>query len=173
MMYNYIKLSNLLIIQRKTHMSRKKTDRALELMKPVDETDMQILDLLRENARMSLKDISSSVHLTSPAVSARIEKLEAAGLVKGYHADIDLEQLGYKIKSFIMISVEPEDHVEFYSFVRNEECVLECSHITGNFSMLLKVVFSSTSDLDRFVGRLQQFGKTETQVVFSTVLERH
>ena len=46
-------------------------------------------------------------------------------------------------------------------------------HETGVYSMLLKVVFPSTSDLDTFIGQLQEFGKTETQVVFSTILEKH
>ena len=67
----------------------------------------------------------------------------------------------------------PEDQRKFYDFVQKEDCILECSHITGPFSMLLKVVFTTTADLDTFIGQLQEFGKTETQVVFSTVLERH
>ena len=46
-------------------------------------------------------------------------------------------------------------------------------HETGVYSMLLKVVFPSTSDLDTFIGQLQEFGKAETQVVFSTILEKH
>ncbi|MBQ6583384.1 MAG: Lrp/AsnC family transcriptional regulator [Mogibacterium sp.] len=139
----------------------------------MDEMDVQILNLLKMNARMSLKDLSSEIHLTAPALSARIEKLEAAGYIKGYYADIDLDKLGYKIKAFIQLSVLPEDQRKFYDFIQREDCILECSHITGPFSMLLKVVFPSTADLDVFIGRLQEFGRTETQVVFSTVLERH
>ena len=142
-------------------------------MKTIDEMDVQILNLLKMNARMSLKDLSSEIHLTAPALSARIEKLEAAGYIKGYYADIDLDKLGYKIKAFIQLSVLPEDQRKFYDFIQREDCILECSHITGPFSMLLKVVFPSTADLDVFIGRLQEFGRTETQVVFSTVLERH
>ena len=57
----------------------------------LDRVDMKILELLQENARMSLKDISSQVFLTSPAVSARIEKLERVGVIEGYHAKINRE----------------------------------------------------------------------------------
>ena len=135
--------------------------------------DVQILNLLKMNARMSLKELSSEVHLTTPALSARIDKLENAGFIKGYHADVDLEKIGYKIKAFIQMSVLPEDQRKFYDFIQKEDSILECSHITGPFSMLLKVVFPSTADLDTFIGQLQEFGRTETQVVFSTVLERH
>ena len=142
-------------------------------MKAIDSTDIQILNLLKADARQSLKDLSEEVHMTTPALSARIEKLENAGYINGYHADVDLEKLGYNIRAFVSISVNPEDQRRFYDFVMKKQCVLECSHITGRFSMLLKVVFPSTSDLDTFVGELQEFGKTETQVVFSTVIERY
>jgi Lrp/AsnC family leucine-responsive transcriptional regulator len=128
---------------------------------------------MKATARMSLKALSSEVHLTTPALSARIEKLENAGFIKGYHADVDLEKIGYKIKAFIQMSVLPEDQRRFYDFIQKKDFVLECDHITGQFSMLLKVVFPTTSELDTFIGELQEFGKTETQVVFSTILERH
>ena len=138
-----------------------------------DEVDKKILNRLRQNGRISLKELSSEVFLTMPAVSARIEKLEREGYIKGYHAEVDLEKLGYGIKAFILITVKPEDNKKFYEFVRGERCILECNHITGNYSMILKAVFSSTTLLDEFLGRLQSFGKTETHVVFSTAVERY
>ena len=128
-------------------------------MRNLDDIDIKILNQLRKNARTPMKELSALVYLTTPAVSARIDKLEKDGYIKGYHANLDLEKLGYGIKAFIMITVE--------------KSVLECNHITGPYSMILKVVFSSTSLLDEFLGKLQVFGKTETQVVFSTALERH
>ena len=86
-------------------------------MRQIDDTDRKILEYLRENGRISMKDLSSAVFLTVPAVSARVEKLEKEGYIKGYHAVLDLEKLGYGIKAFIMITVEPEDHKKFYEFV--------------------------------------------------------
>ncbi|MGN0718681.1 MAG: Lrp/AsnC family transcriptional regulator [Anaerovoracaceae bacterium] len=142
-------------------------------MRSLDEVDKKILNRLRQNGRISLKELSSEVFLTMPAVSARIEKLEREGYIKGYHAEVDLEKLGYGIKAFILITVKPEDNKKFYEFVRGERCILECNHITGNYSMILKAVFSSTTLLDEFLGRLQSFGKTETHVVFSTAVERY
>ena len=142
-------------------------------MRSLDEVDKKILNRLRQNGRISLKELSSEVFLTMPAVSARIEKLEREGYIKGYHAEVDLEKLGYGIKAFILITVKPEDNKKFYEFVREERCILECSHITGNYSMILKAVFSSTTLLDEFLGKLQSFGKTETHVVFSTAVERY
>lgn len=142
-------------------------------MKTLDETDFKLLDLLRQNARMPLKDLSAEVFLSTPAVSARIEKLENDGFIKGYHAATDYEKLGNGIKAFIMITVRPEDKPEFIEFMSNSECVLECNNITGNYSMIVKAMFPSTTPMNAFVGELQRFGKTQTQVVFETIVERY
>ena len=142
-------------------------------MKALDTIDKEILKKLQENARIPLKDLSAEVFLTTPAVSARIEKLEKEGYLKGYHAEVDIEKLGYVVKAYIMITVKPEDIKKFYTFVGKQECVMECSHITGPYSMIVKVAFPSTVMLEIFLGKLQSFGKTETQVVFSTFIENH
>jgi len=142
-------------------------------MKNIDSLDVQIMNQLKMNARVSLAELSSATELTETALAERIDNLEKAGYINGYYTDINLSKIGYNIKAFIMISVLPEDQRKFYDFIQKEDSILECNHITGPFSMLLKVVFPSTADLDTFIGQLQEFGKTETQVVFSTVLERH
>lgn len=142
-------------------------------MKNLDQMDVQIMNLLKADARASVDALAGQLGLDADELAERIDNLERAGYIKGYYTDIDLEKIGYRIKAFILISVLPEDQRKFYDFIQKEDCILECSHITGAFSMLLKVVFPSTSDLDTFIGQLQEFGKTETQVVFSTVLERH
>ena len=142
-------------------------------MRALDEIDKKILNRLRQNGRISLKELSAEVFLTMPAVSARIEKLEREGFIRGYHASMDMGKLGYGIKAFILITVKPEEHKRFYEFAKEEKCILECSHITGNYSMILKAVFPTTMMLDEFVGRLQAFGNTETHIVFSTAVERY
>ena len=142
-------------------------------MTTLDQMDVQIMNLLKMNARASEGELAGKLGLDTAEIAERIDNLENEGYIKGYYTDIDLEKIGYRIKAFIMISVLPEDQRKFYDFIQKEDCVLECNHITGAFSMLMKVVFPSTSDLDTFIGQLQEFGRTETQVVFSTVLERH
>lgn len=139
----------------------------------IDSIDVQIMNLLKINARTPADQLAAELGIEANELATRMDNLEKAGYIKGYYTDIDLEKIGYRIKAFIMISVLPEDQRKFYDFIQKEDSILECSHITGPFSMLLKVVFPSTADLDTFIGQLQEFGKTETQVVFSTVLERH
>ncbi len=134
----------------------------------MDDIDRKILKLLQENARMSLKTIAEKTFLSSPAVSARIEKLEKDGVIAGYHAMVDPMKLGYHILAFVNLDVIPEDKPKFYAFAESVPNVLECSCVTGEYSMLMKVAFQSTMELDIFIGQLQKFGKTSTQIVFST-----
>lgn len=137
----------------------------------MDKIDKQILDILQENARTPLKAIAEKVFLSSPAVSIRIEHLEQQGIITGFKTTIDQYKLGYHITAFINLAMDPTLKPEFYPFIQNEPNVLECNCVTGEYSMLLKVAFPSTMDLDVFIGKLQQFGKTSTQIVFSTPVE--
>ena len=134
----------------------------------LDHIDEQIIKLLHENARIPLKTIASQVFLSSPAVSARIERLEQAGIITGYTAKVNPAELGYHIKAFINLEVNPGQKKDFYPYIKSCNNVIECNCVTGNYSMLLKVVFPSTMELDTFIGQLQKFGRTSTQIVFST-----
>ena len=136
----------------------------------LDHIDEQIIKLLHENARIPLKTIASQVFLSSPAVSTRIERLEKAGILTGYHATIDPVALGYHITAFINLTLDPKQKDEFYPYVKDCPNVLECNCVTGTYSIMLKVAFPSTMELDTFIGHLQRFGNTQTQIVFSTAV---
>lgn len=137
----------------------------------MDNIDKKILHLLQENARYPLKHLASKVFLSSPAVSARIERLEKSGIISGYHASIAPVSLGYHITAFIHMALDPKQKPEFYPFIDSCPNVLECNCVTGAYSMLIKVCFPSTMELDTFIGQLQKYGNTETQIVFSTPVQ--
>ena len=137
----------------------------------MDKIDYKIIELLQKNARYPLKHLAEEVYLSTPAVSARIEKLENAGVITGYTAQVDPLKLGYNIKAFINLEMTPTQKAEFYPFIAQCPNVLECNCITGKYSMLIKVAYHTTLELDAFIGKLQKFGNTETQIVFSTAVE--
>ena len=128
----------------------------------MDEIDLKLLRLLQKNARTPIKALAGEVRLSSPAVSARIERLEKQGVIRAYTLDLDPLQLGHHILAYIHLDMQPTQKEEFYPFIA------ACSNVLGNYSMLIKVSFASTQELDGFIGRLQKFGKTETQIVFSS-----
>ena len=134
----------------------------------MDHIDREILQILQHNARTSLKTIAEKTFLSSPAVSARIEKLEKDQVITGYQAQVNPMKLGYHILAFINLNVVPEDKQRFYQYAESIPNILECSSVTGEFSVMMKVAFESTAQLDTFLGQLQKFGKTSTQVVFAT-----
>ncbi|MGN1086370.1 MAG: Lrp/AsnC family transcriptional regulator [Porcipelethomonas sp.] len=134
----------------------------------MDKIDVKLITLLQENARYPLKFLASQVFLSAPAVSSRIDKLEKQGIILGYNTVIDKQKLGYHITAFINLEMTPNQKPEFYPFIQQCPNVLECNCVTGSFSMLIKVAFHSTQELDTFIGQLQHFGNTSTQIVFST-----
>jgi len=109
----------------------------------LDMIDEKIVELLQENARIAIKEIAAQVFLSSPAVTARIERLESKGIIKGYHAAVDSVNLGYKIKAFVNLDLEPVQKEEFYPFIESVENVIECNCVTGEYSMLsfVNVIF--------------------------------
>ena len=137
----------------------------------LDNIDKMIITMLQENARMSLKEIAQKVYLSSPAVSARIDTLVQNGYIEGFHARINPIKLGYHIKAFINLEVSPIDKKDIYPYINSCKNVVECNCVTGDYSMLLEVLFPSTDELDQFIGELQKYGRTKTLIVFSTCVE--
>lgn len=137
----------------------------------IDDTDFKIIELMRQNARISVKEIADNVFLSPTAISSRIDRLERDGVIEGYYAHISPAALGYDVKAFINLEVDPSQKQEFYPYIEGCYNVVECSCVTGDFSMLIEVVFKDTMSLDKFIGELQRFGKTKTQIAFSTSVE--
>ncbi len=133
----------------------------------MDKIDRKLLRLLQENARYTLKQLSEKVYLSSPAVAARIEKLEEEGIITGYHADVSLDKMGFHITAFINLEMPPKQKATFLTYIAEVPNVIECDVVSGSYSVLIKVSFPSTTDLDLFIGQLQKYGHTETQIVFS------
>ena len=137
----------------------------------IDDTDRQILSLLKDNARIPAKRIAEKTFLSPTAIATRIERLEEEGYITGYHAHLNPELLGFQVKAFINLEVDPVLKKEFYPYIQSQLNVVECNCVTGDFSMLVEVLFPTTSDLDVFINELQHFGRTKTLIVFSTSVE--
>jgi len=145
---------------------------ALEL----DDIDRRLLDLLQDDCRTALARLGEQVGLSAPSVLERIKKLEAAGIVSGYHALLDAKRLGLDITAFIgVITGNAAAIGQFEQQVSGMDDVLECHHVTGEYTLLLKVKTANTSSLERLISRvrlLDGVARTETLVVLSTHIER-
>lgn len=135
----------------------------------MDKIDRKIINSLQKNARASLKDLSKECFISSPAIAARISKLEKSGIINGYHSSVNMEKIGFHVRAFIQVQLEPRQKKDFYPYVQSIPNVIECNCVTGDYSEIMEVIFPSTKDLDDFINIIQQrFGKTSTQIVFST-----
>lgn len=134
----------------------------------MDHIDRTLVALLQENARLPLSSLAKQVFLSSPAVSARLERLERSGIIRGYAAQTDPLKLGYPITAFISLDLKPVQKPEFYPYIERVENILEVYCITGKYSILMKAAFPGMAQLDAFLGELSRFGNTQTQIVFSS-----
>ncbi|MBQ9277473.1 MAG: Lrp/AsnC family transcriptional regulator [Lachnospiraceae bacterium] len=137
----------------------------------LDEVDEKILEILQDNARTSLKDIAEQVFLSPTAVGTRIDRMLEEGVLEGFTTRLNPEAMGHYVKAFINLQVEPVQREEFYEYIDGFLNVIECNCVTGDYSMLIEVRFPTTTELDHFIVELQRFGKTKTQIVFSTCVK--
>jgi Lrp/AsnC family transcriptional regulator, leucine-responsive regulatory protein len=142
----------------------------------LDDIDLRILGLLQEDCRTSLVRLGEQVGLSAPAVLERIKKLEAAHVITGYSAMLDARRLGLDITAFIGVIISHPNLIgDFERQAASLRDVLECHHVTGEYTLLLKVKTANTSTLERLISQIRSLagvGRTETMVVLSTHTER-
>jgi Lrp/AsnC family transcriptional regulator, leucine-responsive regulatory protein len=142
----------------------------------IDPIDYQLISLLQDHGRMSQIDLAAAVGLSQPAVAERIRKLEQQGIIIGFLAWIDARKLGMDVTAFIGVGIEhPKYNVRFAKEIRALPEVLECHHVTGADSYLLKVKTETTESLDRLISeklrRIPGVKTTRTTIVMSSVKE--
>lgn len=124
----------------------------------LDQHEVRILRLLRENGRMPVQDISERVGLSPTPVARRIRALESRGVITGYTALIDEEALGYGVSVFVSVQLDKQiDRAleDFESAIRALPEVADCWLMTGNRDYLLRVVTRSLASFETFLtGRL-------------------
>ena len=136
----------------------------------LDAHDRKILALLQENARYSYSEIGRRIHLTSPAVTERVRRLEEAGIIQAYSARLDLRALGYSFEAFVHITVESHDALDAWAAARPEVLALHAT--TGNHCALLRLALSSPEHLQACLKSLGNIGKTSTAMVLSSQHEQ-
>jgi Lrp/AsnC family leucine-responsive transcriptional regulator len=142
----------------------------------LDDTDRKILSLLQQDCKTPLAKIGERVGLSAPSVVERVRKLESEGFVHGYHAGLDARRLGFDITAFIGVSIgHPKGITFFEQQLPMLDQVLECHHVTGEHTLLLKVKTRNTQSLEaliRVLRSIEGVERTETSVVLSTKVER-
>jgi Lrp/AsnC family transcriptional regulator, leucine-responsive regulatory protein len=134
----------------------------------LDDVNWRILVALQENARVSFSELGRRVGLTPPAVAERVRRLEEAGVITGYRAQLDVAKLGLPLSAIIRLAPRARDAREVGRLVRSLPEVLECHHVTGEDCYVLRVAFPSMGHLESLLEQLLRCGITTTSMVLST-----
>ncbi|MBV8633378.1 MAG: Lrp/AsnC family transcriptional regulator [Burkholderiaceae bacterium] len=131
----------------------------------IDKYDRKILAALAENARIRFAELARRVNLSAPAVADRVEKLERAGIITGYHVSVDSSKVGCPIQCVIELTVK---HLEYYTVIEQVKAmpeIIECVSVTGTSALLMRAALDAMPSLQGLIARLMQYGDTKTSIV--------
>ncbi len=143
----------------------------------MDKIDVKILRVLQNNARITVSEMSSIVNLSISAVSERLKKLEVSGIIEQYTTIINPSFLNKKLTAIMFIALEKPKYTDnFTSLVLEEEEILDCFYLAGDFDYMLKIITEDTYTLEQLLNRIKGIhgiSKTKTIVALSTVKNKH
>ncbi|MBI2542931.1 MAG: Lrp/AsnC family transcriptional regulator [Candidatus Aenigmarchaeota archaeon] len=159
--YTFVKTSLRLLKNTSEHLS-------------IDETDKKILRLVTADSRLSYREISRHLGLSTNTVIQRIGKLTANGVIKSYSADIDMKKLGYELTAIIELIAPKFIARKVLDELSASPNVFGIYYTTGNIDMVIIAKFRNIDEMNTFLNGLHaKLGdiRTETKIVFNTVKE--
>ena len=139
----------------------------------MDGLDRTILGLLQRDARMTYAEVGARVGLAGSSVHERVRKLERAGVIKGYRAEVDLGSAGYTITAFVSLALRPSSPPDMPARISEFSLVESCYSVAGERSYVLVVRSPTTTDLEDLLDALRNKLEvtTSTTIVLSTPFE--
>jgi DNA-binding Lrp family transcriptional regulator len=146
----------------------------------LDKKDMAILKLLQENARVTVKEISEKIHLSTTPVHERIKRMEESGVIKQYVTLVDQNKVDLNLMVICYVSLKEHSKtagVNFIETINELHEVTECYSISGEFDFMLKVVCKDMNTYyDFHVNKLSQqenMGNVQSVFVMGVIKETH
>ncbi len=144
----------------------------------LDETDRRILRVLQRQGRISNAELAEMIHLSPSACHRRLQRLEAEGMIAGYHARLDLRRIGRATVVFVEITLSGQSDEILDAFEREVSRVpdvLECHLMAGTADYLLKIVAADTEDFARihrrYLSRLPGVTQMQSSFALRTVIQ--
>ncbi len=136
----------------------------------MDNTDMDIIRCLQEDARLTMTAIGKAVGLSQPAVAERIKRLEEQGVIEKYTAIISSEKIGKPITAFML--VRTTNCIDFINYCANFPQIVECHRISGQYNYLIKIQVESTKALEEVENSTLKYGTLQTLFTLSSPIPR-
>mgnify|MGYP003836116127 CR=1 FL=1 len=141
----------------------------------LDETDRAILRILQEDARTPFSEVARRIDMSSATVHDRVNRMEEAGVIEGYHASIDPKAVGYGVSAFVGLRVEQGREEDALDRLREIDGVREIHLTTGEWDVMLKVVAADTDSLRELmferVAEMDGFSRSQTMIILATDYE--
>jgi Lrp/AsnC family leucine-responsive transcriptional regulator len=134
----------------------------------LDGTNRQLLAALQEDARLSLAELGRRVGLTAPAVGERLSRLEEAGVIRGYHADIDPRALGYELSVILRIRPSARMIPKVAELAQRTPEVTECHRVTGDDCFIMRLHVRDVLHLEELIDTFVPYGQTTTSIMQSS-----
>ncbi|KXJ39133.1 Lrp/AsnC family transcriptional regulator [Bacillus spizizenii] len=134
----------------------------------MDEIDRKLLELLQEDARITIIELSKKLNLSRPSVNERLRRLQENGVIQGFTARVSAEAIGKGTIVIIQIGNLKIECRRFEELIKEETDILECHRVTGTNSYFLKAAVATMKDLEALVDRLIPYGQLNTSVVLSS-----
>ena len=138
----------------------------------LDGVNVRILAELRDNPRLSMAELARRVGMSAPAVTERVQRLQQAGVIVGYHLDIDPAAVGLPVTAFARIRPMPGSLPKIAELAAEIPEVTECYRITGEDCFLVKLHAPAIDQLEAILDRFLVYGNTTTSIVVSTPVPR-
>jgi Lrp/AsnC family leucine-responsive transcriptional regulator len=138
----------------------------------LDDTDRKIVGELTGDGRVSFAELGRRVNLSSPAVAERVQRLERAGVITGYRAEIDPRMIGYPLTAIVRIKPAPGQLPRIPELAKEIPEVAECHRITGEDCFFIKLHLRSIDELGSMLDRFLAYGETTTSIVNASPVAR-
>jgi Lrp/AsnC family transcriptional regulator, leucine-responsive regulatory protein len=133
----------------------------------LDATNLRLIEELQRDARQSLAGLGRAVGLSAPAVGERLQRLEEAGVIRGYHAEIDPGALGLTLSVVLRIRPAPREIHKVAELAQRTPEVTECVRVTGEDCFIMRAHVRDVTHLEELIDRFVIYGQTTTSIVQS------
>ncbi len=137
----------------------------------IDNYDSRILEELQRDARLSMSELGRRVHLSQPAVTERVRKLELSGVIEGYHAKVNYAALGYGIRSLVRLG--RAEYARVVKLIEQTPEVVNAFNVTGEDSWTLEIAVIDVAHLDAVVSKFCIMTETSTSIVLNMPRENY